>query len=57
MGAPTLDLTGRDIRTAYFVPGDIYIEEPRSLLDAYMAALEDRLTAIEATALPLCTIW
>ena len=32
-------LTGRDIRTAYFVPGDIYIEEPRSLLDAYMAAI------------------
>jgi glycine/D-amino acid oxidase-like deaminating enzyme len=33
-------LTGRGIRTAYFVPGDIYIEEPRSLLDAYMAAIE-----------------
>jgi glycine/D-amino acid oxidase-like deaminating enzyme len=32
-------LTGRDIRTAYFVPGDIYIEEPRSLLEAYMAAI------------------
>ena len=32
-------LTGRGIRTAYFVPGDIYIEEPRSLLDAYMAAI------------------
>jgi glycine/D-amino acid oxidase-like deaminating enzyme len=32
-------LTGRDIRSAYFVPGDIYIEEPRSLLDAYMAAI------------------
>ena len=32
-------LTGRGIQTAYFVPGDIYIEEPRSLLDAYMAAI------------------
>ena len=32
-------LTGRDIRSAYFVPGDIYVEEPRSLLDAYMAAI------------------
>jgi glycine/D-amino acid oxidase-like deaminating enzyme len=32
-------LTERGIRTAYFVPGDIYIEEPRSLLDAYMAAI------------------
>jgi glycine/D-amino acid oxidase-like deaminating enzyme len=32
-------LTGRGIRTAYFVPGDIYIEEPGSLLDAYMAAI------------------
>jgi glycine/D-amino acid oxidase-like deaminating enzyme len=32
-------LTGRGIRTAYYVPGDIYIEEPRSLLDAYMAAI------------------
>jgi glycine/D-amino acid oxidase-like deaminating enzyme len=33
-------LTGRDIRSAYFVPGDIYIEEPRSLLEAYMMAIE-----------------
>jgi glycine/D-amino acid oxidase-like deaminating enzyme len=32
-------LTGRGIRTAYFVPGDIYVEEPRSLLEAYMTAL------------------
>jgi glycine/D-amino acid oxidase-like deaminating enzyme len=32
-------LTGRGIRSAYFVPGDIYIEEPQSLLDAYMAAI------------------
>ena len=32
-------LTGRGIRTAYFVPGDIYVEEPRSLLDAYMTAI------------------
>jgi glycine/D-amino acid oxidase-like deaminating enzyme len=33
-------LTGRGIRTAYFVPGDIYIEEPRSLLEAYMTAID-----------------
>ncbi len=33
-------LTGRDIRTAYFIPGDIYIEEPISLLRAYMTAIE-----------------
>jgi glycine/D-amino acid oxidase-like deaminating enzyme len=33
-------LTGRDIRSAYFIPGDIYIEEPKTLLDAYMTALE-----------------
>ena len=32
-------LTGRGIRSAYFVPGDIYIEEPRSLLEAYMTAI------------------
>jgi glycine/D-amino acid oxidase-like deaminating enzyme len=32
-------LTGRGIRSAYFIPGDIYIEEPRSLLDAYMTAI------------------
>src|SRR5687768_16948096 len=32
-------LTGREIRSAYFVPGDIYVEEPHSLLDAYMAAI------------------
>src|SRR5688500_14141233 len=32
-------LTGREIRSAYFVPGDIYVEEPRSLLDAYIAAI------------------
>jgi glycine/D-amino acid oxidase-like deaminating enzyme len=32
-------LSGRDIRTAYFIPGDIYIEEPRSLLDAYMTGI------------------
>jgi glycine/D-amino acid oxidase-like deaminating enzyme len=32
-------LTGRDITSAYFVPGDMYIEEPHSLLDAYMAAI------------------
>jgi glycine/D-amino acid oxidase-like deaminating enzyme len=33
-------LTGRGIRTAYHVPGDIYVEEPRSLLEAYMSAIE-----------------
>lgn len=33
-------LTGRDIRSAYFIPGDIYIEEPRSLLEAYVTAIE-----------------
>ena len=33
-------LTGRGIRSAYFVPGDIYIEEPRSLLEAYMTAID-----------------
>jgi glycine/D-amino acid oxidase-like deaminating enzyme len=33
-------LSGRDLRTAYFIPSDIYIEEPRSLLDAYMAAID-----------------
>jgi glycine/D-amino acid oxidase-like deaminating enzyme len=32
-------LTGRDIRSAYFVPDDIYIEEPRALLEAYMTAI------------------
>jgi glycine/D-amino acid oxidase-like deaminating enzyme len=32
-------LTGSEIRSAYFVPGDIYVEDPRSLLDAYMAAI------------------
>jgi glycine/D-amino acid oxidase-like deaminating enzyme len=33
-------LTGQDIRSAYFVPDDIYIEEPRTLLEAYMTAIE-----------------
>src|SRR3954453_22512802 len=33
-------LTGRDIRSAYFIPGDIYIEEPRALLEAYVTAIE-----------------
>src|SRR4051812_2223444 len=35
-------LTGRDIRSAYFIPGDIYIEEPRSLLEAYVTAIEQQ---------------
>ncbi|MBW3632611.1 MAG: FAD-binding oxidoreductase, partial [Chloroflexi bacterium] len=33
-------LTGRGIRAAYFIPGDIYIEEPRFLLEAYMTAID-----------------
>jgi glycine/D-amino acid oxidase-like deaminating enzyme len=32
-------LSGKDIRSAYFIPGDLYIEEPRWLLDAYMTAI------------------
>jgi glycine/D-amino acid oxidase-like deaminating enzyme len=32
-------LTGRGIQSAYVVPVDIYVEEPRSLLDAYMTAI------------------
>jgi glycine/D-amino acid oxidase-like deaminating enzyme len=32
-------LSGRDIRSAYYIPGDIYIEEPKTLLDAYMTAI------------------
>lgn len=32
-------LTGRDVRSAYHIPGDIYIEEPASLLDAYVTAI------------------
>ena len=32
-------LTGRDVRSAWHIPGDIYIEEPRTLLDAYVAAI------------------
>jgi glycine/D-amino acid oxidase-like deaminating enzyme len=32
-------LTGRDIRSAWFVPGDIYVEEPRLLLEAYITAI------------------
>ncbi len=32
-------LTGRNIRSAWFVPDDIYVEEPRSLLDAYITAI------------------
>ena len=34
-------LTGRDVRTAWFIPDDIYVEEPRSLLDAYITAIEN----------------
>lgn len=32
-------LSGKGIRSAWFIPADIYIEEPRTLLDAYMTAL------------------
>jgi glycine/D-amino acid oxidase-like deaminating enzyme len=32
-------LTGAGIQSAYFVPDDIYIEEPRFLLEAYMTAI------------------
>lgn len=32
-------LTGQGIRTAYYIPDDIYVEEPITLLQAYMAAL------------------
>jgi glycine/D-amino acid oxidase-like deaminating enzyme len=32
-------LTGRDVRTAWLVPDDIYIEEPSTLLDAYITAI------------------
>lgn len=35
-------LSGRDVKRAYHVPGDIYIEEPAWLLQAYLAALESR---------------
>lgn len=32
-------LSGRGIRSAYYIPGDIYIEEPRTLLEAYTTAI------------------
>lgn len=32
-------LSGKEIRSAWFIPNDIYIEEPRTLLEAYMAAI------------------
>jgi glycine/D-amino acid oxidase-like deaminating enzyme len=35
-------LSGRDIKRAYHIPGDIYIEEPSWLLQAYLAALAGR---------------
>lgn len=35
-------LSGKGIRTAYFVPDDIYIEEPIWLLNAYLEALSKR---------------
>ena len=31
-------LTGRGLRTAYHVPGDIYVEEPATMLTAYLEA-------------------
>jgi glycine/D-amino acid oxidase-like deaminating enzyme len=48
-------LTGRGIRTAYFVPGDIYIEEPRSLLEAYMTAI-DKLGSVVIGEAPVTGI-
>jgi len=39
-------LSGNGIRTAYFVPDDIYIEEPAWLLNAYLAALSNRGTLV-----------
>ena len=48
-------LTGRDIRSAYHIPGDIYIEEPRWLLEAYLAAL-DRLGAFVVGIVPVTGI-
>lgn len=35
-------LSGRGVRRAYYVPGDIYIEEPAWLLQAYLDALAAR---------------
>lgn len=35
-------LSGRGVRRAYHIPGDIYIEEPAWLLQAYLGALEAR---------------
>jgi glycine/D-amino acid oxidase-like deaminating enzyme len=32
-------LSGKEIRSAWFIPDDIYIEEPRTLLEAYMTAV------------------
>lgn len=34
-------LTGKGIRAAFHIPGDIYIEEPAWLLQAYLAALRE----------------
>lgn len=39
-------LTGRDIRSAWFVPGDIYVEEPHSLLEAYITAIAQLGSAV-----------
>jgi glycine/D-amino acid oxidase-like deaminating enzyme len=48
-------LTGRGIRTAYYVPGDIYIEEPFSLLEAYMTAI-DKLGSVVIGEAPVTGI-
>ncbi|MFN8591484.1 MAG: FAD-binding oxidoreductase [Thermomicrobiales bacterium] len=32
-------LSGRDIRSAWFIPDDIYVEEPATLLNAYVEAI------------------
>jgi glycine/D-amino acid oxidase-like deaminating enzyme len=35
-------LSGRGVKRAYYIPGDIYIEEPAWLLQAYLSALAAR---------------
>lgn len=39
-------LTGRGVRTAWHIPGDMYIEEPAWLLEAYLTALAKRGVAV-----------
>jgi 4-methylaminobutanoate oxidase (formaldehyde-forming) len=43
-------LSPRGVRVAYHVPGDIYVEEPRALIDAYLEAGRRRgLTVLDQT--------